>query len=151
MSYCYINLEKTNYKPSADYKILSPNDVDIKRLLEIYDLYAKHHEWDSVWPIYPEEFFASHNETIGYFHNNKIVAWSIMYKINNTVIEAEQFAWDYVNPELQLGYESMKTECAIYKQKGYEIIILGDYHEYKKKIDGFELFGKENRGSKKML
>ena len=73
-----------------------------------------------------------------------------MYKINNTVIEAEQFAWDYVNPELQLGYESMKTECAIYKQKGYEIIILGDYHEYKKKIDGFELFGKENRGSKKM-
>jgi hypothetical protein len=69
-----------------------------------------------------------------------------MYKINKHTVEALQFAWDYKNPKLKLGIESMKTECAIYKQQGYKIIILGEAQNYKRSIDGFNEFGPRNRG-----
>ena len=69
-----------------------------------------------------------------------------MYKINTQVVEALQFAWNYENPKLKLGIQSMKTECAIYKELGYKIIILGEAHNYKRSIDGFEIFDPRNRG-----
>jgi hypothetical protein len=65
----------------------------------------------------------------------------MIYKINTHAVEALQFAWDYKNPKLKLGIESLKTECAIYKDLGYKIIILGEAQNYKRSIDGFKIFG----------
>ena len=143
-NYCYINLEKTNYKLNlTDYKIfnLSIEKPPVEKMLEIYDKYVKYKKFKSVWPIYPEEFVAKQNDIIGYYNKNRLVAWSMMYKINAQVLEAIQFAWDYENPKLKLGIQSMKTECAIYKEQGYKIIILGEAHNYKRSIDGFSVFG----------
>ena len=137
--YCYIDLSETNYTDDLDYKIL--DNPDPEPLLKIYDQYVRYKKFDSVWPIYPEEFSNPSTDVVGYNHNGKLVAWSLMRKLNSTVVEAEQFAWNYHNPSLKLGMASMKCECAIYKALGYEIIILGDAHEYKKQIDGFKLFG----------
>ena len=50
------------------------------------------------------------------------------------------FAWNYKNPVLKLGIESLKNECAIYKNKGYKYLYLGQAAEYKK-IDGYEELG----------
>ena len=151
MSYCYIDLQQTNYEASiTDYKIFANyENPPIDRLMDIYDAYTKHHKWTSVWPIYPEEFTAKHNDLIGYYDKNRLVAWSLLYKVSKQAVECEQFAWDYENPKLKLGINSMKTECAIYKDLGYKIIILGEAHNYKRSIDGFTLFGTENQGSEK--
>jgi len=137
--YCYIDLRETNYDINLDYKLLTNPETDL--LLDIYDQYARYKKLDSVWPVYAEEFSNPYTDTIVYYDNNKIVAWSMIRKLSNTAVEAEQFAWNYDNPKLKLGIESMKCECAIYKARGYEILILGDAHEYKKQIDGFKLFG----------
>ena len=149
MSYCYIDLKDTNYKASlTDHKVFAKHEnPPIDRLMNIYDAYTKHHKWNSVWPIYPEEFTAKHNNLIGYYDKNRLVAWSLIYCVSKHAVECEQFAWDYENPKLRLGIESMKTECAIYKELGYKIIILGESHNYKRSIDGFKIFGKENLGS----
>lgn len=149
-NYCYINLEKTNYKTKlTDYKIFNLNieKPPVDKMLEIYQQYADYKKIESLWPIYPEEFTSKQNDIIGYYDNrNRLVAWSMMHKINTQVVEALQFAWNYENPKLKLGIQSMKTECAIYKELGYKIIILGEAHNYKRSIDGFEIFGPRNRG-----
>ena len=137
--YCYIDLAETNYADHLDYKIL--DNPDPEPLLKIYDQYARYKKLDSVWPIYAEEFSNPANDIIGYYDNGELVAWSCIYRVSSTAVEAEQFAWNYDNPKLKLGIESMKCECAIYKARGYKILILGDAHEYKKQIDGFKLFG----------
>ena len=137
--YCYIDLSQTNYDINLDYKLLTNPDTDL--LLDIYDEYARYKKLDSVWPIYAEEFSNPANDIIGYYDNGELVAWSCIYRVSSTAVEAEQFAWNYDNPKLKLGIESMKCECAIYKARGYKILILGDAHEYKKQIDGFKLFG----------
>jgi len=137
--YCYIDLSQTNYDINLDYKLLTNPDTDL--LLDIYDQYARYKKLDSVWPIYAEEFTNSQTDVIAYYNNDEIVAWSMIRKLSPAAVEAEQFAWTYHNPKLKLGIESMKCECAIYKAQGYEILILGDAHEYKKQIDGFKLFG----------
>lgn len=142
MSYCGINLNETSYKINTDYKLFdSYEKPPVDKMLDIYNQYCKHKKFKSVWPIYAEEFVAKQNDIIGYYDHNRLVAWSMIYKINDKVVEALQFAWNYENPELKLGIESMKTECAIYKKLGYKLIILGEDHQYKRKIDGFTVFG----------
>ena len=137
--YCYIDLAETNYTDHLDYKIL--DNPDPEPFLKIYDEYARYKKLDSVWPIYEEEFSNPSNDIIGYYDNGKLVAWSMIRILSSTAVEAEQFAWNYNNPKLKLGIESMQCECAIYKARGYKILILGHAHEYKKQIDGFKLFG----------
>jgi len=146
---CYIDLSETNYNAwVTDYKLFADYEkVPVERMLEIYQQYADYKKFKSVWPIYPEEFTAKQNDIIGYYDQNRLVAWSMIYKINAEAVEAIQFAWDYKNPKLELGIQSLKTECAIYKDLGYKIMILGEAHHYKKKIDGFKKFGKSNIGS----
>jgi hypothetical protein len=145
---CYIDLSETNYNAwVTDYKLFADYEkVPVERMLQIYQQYADYKKFKSVWPIYPEEFTAKQNDIIGYYDQNRLVAWSMIYKINAEAVEAIQFAWDYKNPKLKLGIESMKTECAIYKDLGYKIIILGEAHNYKRSIDGFREFGSRNRG-----
>ena len=53
-----------------------------------------------------------------------------------------QFAWDYANPKLRLGIESLKNECAVYKARGFNYLYLGLADEYKSQLDGFELLGR---------
>lgn len=148
MSYCYIDLKETDYNAAeCDYKLFLPHDkVPIDKMLDIYQQYADHKKFESVWPIYKEEFVAKQNDIIGYYDQNRLVAWSMMYKINADAVEALQFAWDYKNPKLKLGIQSMKTECAIYKSLGYKLIILGEAHEYKKQVDGCTIFSSRNQG-----
>jgi len=148
MSYCYIDLKETDYKTKlTDYKLFADYEKPpVEKMLEIYQLYADYKKLNSLWPIYPEEFSAKQNDIIGYYDQNRLIGWSMMYKINYHVVEALQFAWDYKNPKLKLGIQSMKTECAIYKDLGYKIIILGEAHNYKRSIDGFKIFGPRNRG-----
>jgi len=52
-----------------------------------------------------------------------------------------QFAWNYANPKLRLGYKSLRTECAIYRELGYEKMTIDEDMIYKSQIQGYKLFG----------
>ena len=137
--YARINLEKTNYTFKVDARVLQNPQPD--KLLQIYDDYCKHKKFASAWPYYPEQFLSNHHDVIGYFDNHKLVAWTLVYKINKDIAESLQFAWNYTNPKLHLGINSLRTECAMYKAWGYKYYLLGEAHDYKKQIDGYEVIG----------
>jgi hypothetical protein len=137
MIYSRINLSKTYYKKDIlDWEILKEPDPSV--LNNIYITYCRHKKFESVMPIFDSEYFDC--DVIGYFHENDLVAFSLIRVYDTENIEAIQFAWDYNNPELRTGVESLKVECAIYKELGYKYYYLGDAAEYKQ-IDGYEELG----------
>ena len=93
-------------------------------------------------PLFDQQFQDVYTEIIGYFSNRKLVAFSLIKKYDLENVEALQFAWDYSNPKLRLGIESLKNECAVYKARGFKYLYLGQADEYKSQIDGYEVLGK---------
>jgi hypothetical protein len=111
-------------------------------MFEIYRQYCEYKQFDSVMPLFEQQFRDPWTEIIGYFSNRRLVAFSLIKKYESENVEAVQFAWDYANPKLRLGIESLKNECAKYKARGYRYLYLGSADEYKSQIDGFELLGR---------
>ena len=137
MMYARIRLAETNYSVLDNFKPIT--DPDPKELENIYNTYCVHKQFRSVMPIFPEEYFK--NEVLGYYDNNKLVAFSLMQVYNHKNVEAIQFAWDYANPKLHLGVASLRSECAYYKARGFDYLYLGEATEYKRQIAGFETLG----------
>lgn len=138
--YARIDLAKTNYKTIENFKVI--NNPNIDELQSIFKKYCDHKKFLSVEPMWDNEFIWKHNDVVGYYDNSKLVAWSVVTKYNEDVAYAVQFAWDYDNPKLGLGINSLKNECAYYKSQGYRYYYLGEAHKYKEQFDGFELLGK---------
>lgn len=93
-------------------------------------------------PLFREQFQMLNNDTIGYYDEDRLVAFSLIlqYPESKSVV-AERFVWDYANPKLRLGVKSLENECALYKQLGYDYLYLGEYMEYKADMQGFEILG----------
>ena len=137
---CRINLNKTKYK-EIKFKLL--NLQDFPKCEEIYKQYIEHNDIENPHPVFEEEWNteAKYNaDVIGYYDNDNLVAWSLTYKFpsKQTVI-ADQFAWNYANPKLKLGYKSIRSECAYYKSQGFKYFILGDPDKYKEELQGYEI------------
>ncbi len=137
--YGRIDLSKTFYKKLDSYKFLNP--APIEELQQLYKQYCDYKKFKSVMPIFNSEFTDVKNDVIGYYENDKLVAFSLLRRYDAENVEAIQFAWDYQTPSLRLGIESLKSECAVYKELGFRYLYLGGADEYKKKIDGFEILG----------
>ena len=139
MLYARVDLSKTNYTELDNYQFIkNPN---IKQLDELYTQYCRYKKFRSVMPIFSVEYNDPNSDVIGYYNDNKLVAFSLIKRYSNTEAECVQFAWNYANPELHLGISSLKNECAIYKKLGFKYLYLGGADEYKKGIDGFETLG----------
>lgn len=140
MKFARIDLSKTNYEQIKDWNyITSPN---ISQLNKIYQSYCQYKQFKSVMPIFDSQYLDSNTDLLGYYDTNQqLVAFSMVRKYDTHNAECAQFAWDYKNPELRLGIETMKHECALYKSLGYHYLYLGGADEYKKQIDGFEMLG----------
>ena len=139
MIYARINLEKTDYQVLTNWKYIS--NPDYLQLNQIYLKYCQYKKFSSVMPLFPSEFFDVNNDVLGYYDHNELVAFSLMKRFDNSNVEAIQFAWTYHKPQSRLGIESLKNECAIYKNRGFKYLYLGGADEYKKQIDGFEILG----------
>lgn len=137
---CRIDLHKTDYK-ELDYQLLGINHFS--RIKEIYKQYCEYKNFDGVIPMFIEDVTNPFSEVIGYYHNDALVAFSLvfLYRSQHSV-SCEQFAWDYQTPKLRLGIKSLESECARYKRLGYRYLYLGEYDEYKAKFDGFEIVRK---------
>ena len=93
-------------------------------------------------PIFASQYTDINTDLLGYYDSNgSLVAWSMIRKFDRYHAECAQFAWDYINPKLRLGIETMKHECALYKSQGFQYLYLGGADEYKQKIAGFEMLG----------
>lgn len=138
--YSRINLEKTDYQQMSDTEFRVLTEWDYGELNNIFLEYCRYKKFNSVMPIFYEDLAA--NTILGYYNENQLVAfsWFIQYP-SQLSVTAEQFAWNYHNPNLRLGIRSLKNECAYYKSLGYKYIYLHGSDEYKKSFDGFEILG----------
>lgn len=134
-----INLAKTNYEPTVKWEYLTaPN---IAQLNSIYRDYCLYKRFASVMPIFDSRYTDPGTDVIGYYDGDQLAAFSLIKRYDDRNALCDQFAWNYRNPKLRLGIETLKTECAIYKARGFEYLYLEQAHLYKQEIDGFELLG----------
>jgi hypothetical protein len=92
-------------------------------------------------PMFHSRYRDPQADIIGYYDNAKLVAWSLIRRFDERNALCDQFAWTYHRPRLRLGIETMKTECAIYRARGFDYLYLEQAHLYKSEIDGFEILG----------
>jgi hypothetical protein len=134
-----IALQKTSYQPELACELLNPVPVD--QVISVYRDYCSHKHFQSVMPMIPGRLTDTNTEIIGYHDNDQLVAWS-MYRIwDNKNILSDHFAWNYRNPRLRLGMRSLMTECAIYRNRGYEYMYFESVEPYMLDIEGFEILG----------
>jgi hypothetical protein len=144
MSYTFarIDLAKTNYEPTVTWRYITSRDADtLSRLDRIYQDYCVYKKFASVMPMFHSRYTDPMSDVIGYYDQDQLVAWSLIRRFDDRNALCDQFAWTYHNPRLRLGIETMKTECAIYRARGFEYLYLEQAHLYKQEIDGFELLG----------
>ena len=137
MIYCRIKLSKTNYKIYDNSLILDkPN---LKQIQDIYKKYCDLKKFKSVQPLFQNDITA--HQVMGYFHDGKMVAFTLLYELDKKNIESLQFAWDYEKPKLRLGIKSLENECAWAKNNGYKYLYLGQDDRYKSQFKGYEVLG----------
>jgi len=141
MSYQFarIRLSDTTYQPTVDWKFLTNPDIPV--LKDIYRTYCIYKHFASVMPLFDSQFTDLDTDVVGYYEDTKLVAFSLMKRYDTKNVLASQFAWTYHNPKTRLGIESLKTECAIYRDKGFEYLYLDQAHLYKQDLEGFEILG----------
>ena len=134
-----INLQNTTYQPQVAWEyLLEPN---IAQLQDIYRTYCIYKHFASVMPLFNSQFTDPMTDVIGYREQGELVAFSLMRRLDEENVLASQFAWTYHNPRTRLGVESLKTECAIYRDRGYKFLYLDQAHLYKQGLEGFEILG----------
>ena len=134
-----IDLAQTTYEPTVIWEyLLEPN---IAQLQDIYRTYCIYKHFASVMPLFDSQFTDPMTDVIGYREQGELVAFSLMRRLDEENVLASQFAWTYHNPRTRLGVESLKTECAIYRDRGYKFLYLDQAHLYKQGLEGFEILG----------
>ena len=134
-----IDLTQTTYRPTVTWEyLLEPN---IAQLQDIYRTYCIYKHFASVMPLFDSQFTDPATDVIGYREAGELVAFSLMKRLDDRNVLASQFAWTYHNPRTRLGVESLKTECAIYRDRGYKFLYLDQAHLYKQGLEGFEILG----------
>lgn len=144
MSYQFarIDLSKTNYVSTVDWRYIESREPAVlSQLDDIYRTYCIYKHFASVMPMFHSRYHDPMADIIGYYDNDQLVAWSLIRRFDEHNALCDQFAWTYHKPKSRIGIETMKTECAIYKQRGYQYLYLEQAHLYKQEIDGFELLG----------
>ena len=134
-----IDLAQTTYRPTVTWEYLP--EPNIAQLQDIYRTYCIYKHFASVMPLFNSQFTDPATDVIGYREAGELVAFSLMRRLDTENVLASQFAWTYRNPRTRLGVESLKTECAIYRDRGYKFLYLDQAHLYKQGLEGFEILG----------
>ncbi len=144
MSYQFarIDLSKNVDPVSVDWHYITEIDsTAILALKDIYRTYCIYKHFASVMPLFDSQFTDADTDVIGYKDQGKLVAFSLIKRYDQHNALCAQFAWNYHNPKSRLGIESLRTECAIYRERGFKFLYLDQAHLYKQGITGFELLG----------
>ena len=144
MSYQFarIDLSKTNYEVSVGWRYITEFSAEtLTKLDSIYKTYCTYKHFASVMPMFHSRYQDPMSDVIGYYDSDRLVAFSLIRRFDEHNALCDQFAWTYHRPKLRLGIETMKTECAIYKERGFKYLYLEQAHLYKSDMDGFEILG----------
>lgn len=137
-----INLSATVYSDKlVNWKYLDRSSEVLAQCQEIYRTYCIFKRFASVMPLFESRLLDPMADVIGYWDQDIMVAFSLIRKFDAYNALCDQFAWTYHDPGLRLGIETMKTECAIYKARGFHYLYLEQAHLYKQEIKGFEILG----------
>ena len=137
-----IDLSQTDYQPTVTWQYITGRDVaTLAQLDDIYRTYCIYKHFGSVMPMFHSRYHDPMADVIGYYDQDQLVAWSLIRRFDEHNALCDQFAWTYHNPRLRLGIETMKTECAIYRARGFRYLYLEQAHLYKQEIQGFEILG----------
>lgn len=134
-----IDLSQTTYEPTVDWCYLREPNID--QLRDIYRTYCIYKHFASVMPLFDSQFTDPDTDVIGYHDQSRLVAFSLMKRYDQENVLASQFAWTYHDPKTRLGIQSLQTECAIYRARGFRFLYLDQAHLYKHSIQGFEILG----------
>jgi hypothetical protein len=134
-----IDLKKNTDQVTVDWKYL--RNHSISQLKDIYRTYCIYKHFASVMPLFDSQFTDPDTDVIGYYDNDQLVAFSLIKRYDSENALCAQFAWNYQKPKLRLGIQSLQTECAIYRERGFKYLYLDQAHLYKQGITGFELLG----------
>lgn len=144
MSYQFarVDLSRTTYTPTVTWRYITDRDTaTLNQLDDIYRAYCDHKRFASVMPMFHSRYLDPMADIIGYCDHDRLVAWSLIRRFDEHNALCDQFAWTYHNPRTRLGIETLKTECAIYRDRGFQYLYLEQAHLYKSEIDGFEILG----------
>lgn len=139
MIYARINLAATDYEQMIHgWRYI--HNPDIQQLNDLYVTYCRYKKFPSFMPIFDSEYTDERNDLIGYYDaNDRLIAFSLIRRYDQDNAECIQFAWDYADPKLRLGISSLKHECAMYRDRGFKYLYLGEAAEYKSEMQGFEI------------
>ena len=136
-----IDLYQTSYQPTVRYQYLQPTADVIERCQEIYRTYCIYKHFASVMPLFESRLQDPMADVLGYYDGADLVAFSLIRRYDDVNALCDQFAWIYHRPRMRLGIETMKTECAVYRERGFRYLYLEQAHLYKAEIAGFEILG----------
>ena len=83
--YSRIDLDKTNYQYLQPHEwrwLTFPDPLMIKQLDDIYVKYCRYKGFKSVMPIFNSEYTDRHSDVIGYYDNEKLVAFSLIRRLS---------------------------------------------------------------------
>lgn len=136
-----INLDQTCYQPTVRFEYLQATADIIERCQAIYRTYCIYKHFASVMPLFESRFTDPMADILGYYDGEDLEAFSLIRRYDDLNALCDQFAWTYHRPRMRLGIETMKTECAIYRERGFRYLYLEQAHLYKAEIAGFEILG----------
>lgn len=153
MKFCRIDLSVVEYEslnPLSAYAEELKNSERYKcmdDILRIYSEYCKYKQFESVMPLFPSQITDCNSDVIAYYADKSkscMIGWSLIKRHDSYSAEAIQFAWDYKDPSLSLGIESLKFECSFYRRNGFKYLYLGQVADYKSHLLGYEVIGPLN-------
>ena len=141
MTYQFARIDLSKNTDQVSVKWAYLNNPDISVLKDIYRTYCIYKHFASVMPLFNSQFTDPDTDVIGYYDNDLLAAFSLIKRYDDENALCAQFAWNYKRPKARLGIESLRTECAIYRERGFKYLYLDQAHLYKQSITGFELLG----------
>ena len=133
--YGRVDLSKVEYE--LDKEIVNQKPT-LEEATDVFRSYCLHKNFASVHPLYQDDINLFEWNCL--YENNKLIAWeqTLLYP-NDKIGMSIQFAWNYEEPAKQIGWRFSHHVPAWLKSIGYKYLYLGDHHEYKAKIKGYEV------------
>lgn len=134
-----IDLSKTNFTLIENASLLQ-DPLPLYEMDHIYTAYCYHKNYKKYYEV---NQYLPNDQFIGYYdYNHNLIGWTKLRRYSDQCIETCIFVWDYNDPKLSLGINSLYHELAWAKAQGYKYVYTGPGYEksniYKSNIAGFE-------------
>jgi hypothetical protein len=126
---------------TTDHEVFFAVDPNTDQIEQIYKDYCIHKKFNSLFHSEVNNWLECDTKVV-YYDATDPIAWSKLRLYTENALETVLFAWNYKNPKLRVGINSMIHELNWAKEHSFKYVYLGPGYEvgsiYKANIDGFE-------------